>query len=391
MARGRPAMPLGTWGAIRVRQVPSGSWKADTWLRKYNGDKQRVTASGRSKSAAEQHVKKRCQELLGVTDTEQLRSDSPLENAIQQWLGELDVRDSTKDRYRACAQRHIYPSIGNVRLNECTTHLLESWIKSLAPGTANNCRSVLAGTFTMLSRWGLVFSNPMQNVSSVRSTSKVKRALKPHEVEQFRKQIALSGDQVLIDVLDLCLVTGLRAGEVLALRWQDVHLDRVPPVVEVTGTLSYSKARGNYRSDEAKTKTSHRTIQLGANAVAMLKRRRLEHGDYFEPVFPSASGSYIWENNFNRKLRKWRGEQFNWVTVHTLRKTLATLVADELGVGKATEVLGHANSVLTEQVYIVRSETGVPIGDLADGFLKVSKKQLDIPAHVAQIGGREVS
>lgn len=391
MSRGRPAIPLGTWGAISTTQLPSGGWQATTWLRKYNGDKQRVKATARSKSGAETLVKQRCQERLGTTDTEQLKSNSTVQAAIEHWLKQLDVRDATRDRYRSCATKHIYPAMGNMRLNECTTHFLETWIKSKSPGTANNCRSVLAGTFTLMARWGLLATNPMQNVSSVRSSSKTKRALKPHEVTEFREQLAKSGDQTLIDVIDLCLVTGLRAGEVLALRWQDVHLDRVPQVIEVTGTLSYSKARGNYRSDDAKTKTSHRTIQLGSNAVAMLKRRRSELAGYLEPVFPSASGSFIWENNFNRKLRKWRGEQFEWVTVHTLRKTLATLVADELGVGKASEVLGHASSVLTEQVYIVRSETGVPIGDLADGFLESTQKQLHLTPHIGRGGRRDVS
>lgn len=60
------------------------------------------------------------------------------------------------------------------------------------------------------------------------------------------------------------------------------------------------------------------------------------------------------------------------MTIHTLRKTLGSLIADELGPSKATDVLGHADSRLTETVYYERNRVSVPFGEVVDDVLKVS-------------------
>ena len=114
-------------------------------------------------------------------------------------------------------------------------------------------------------------------------------------------------------------------------------------------------------------------MQLSESCAATLKARRDKYG-LLPMVFPSGAGSYIWENNFNRWLREWRGDEFNWVTIHTLRKTLGSLVYDELGPHRAAEVLGHSNSTLTETVYVQRNRDGVPIGEIVDGVLDGVRK-----------------
>lgn len=366
MARGRPATPLGTWGAISTQQLPTGRWVAETRLRLWNGDTVRLQARGGSKTGATNALKQRCAERLGAEDTDSLRTTSPVSALFEAWLDTKNkIRPQTRDRYRSAIDNHLTPDFGNMRINEVTPAFLDRYLQAKTPGIAHNLTTVLRGAFTMATRYGLTATNPMDAVRPVEQAAKEVRALDRSEIQPFRDQIAQSEDQTLIDVTDLCLATGLRAGEALAVRWQDVDLDSTPATLTVTGTVVYAKGEGNQRQEMPKTATGVRTIQLPPVARAMLARRRRELGA-IEMVFPSERETYIWQGTFNARLRKARGERFAWVTVHTLRKTLASLIADELGPHKAADVLGHADSRLTERVYYERNRRGVAIGDVVN-------------------------
>lgn len=374
MARGRPATPLGTWGNIRIAQLESGRWQAETRLRLWNGDVARIQARGRSKTAAINTLKGKCTERLGASDTEVLTMTSPVRGLLEQWIAtKTKVRPQTRDRYQSSISNHIVPAFGNMRLNEVTPAYLDTWLQAQPLGVAANIRTVLKGAFTMATRHGLIPSNPMAVVQPVEVEQKEVRALSVDEIPVFREQIAKSGDELLVDVTDFALVTGLRAGEVLATVWRDVDMNSDIPTLRMTGTMVYSSETGHVRQDVGKSNAAARPIQLPAVAVEILRRRKEKYGE-LPMVFPSGAGTFVWENNFNTRLRKWRGERFNWVTIHSLRKTLASLVADQLGPHKAADVLGHADSRLTERVYYERNRQGVPIGDVVDQVVKVSKK-----------------
>lgn len=374
MARGRPATPLGTWGEINIKQLDSGRHQAETRLRLWNGDTARIQARGKSKTAAVNALKEKCTERLGASDTEVLTMTSPVRELMEQWIDtKTKVRPQTRDRYRNAIDNHITPAFGKMRLNEVTPAFLDSWLQGKAEGIGPNIRTVLSGAFTMATRYGLIAANPMAVVQPLESTKKDVRALTPEEIPAFRAQIAKSKDELLIDVTDFALATGLRAGEVLATDWTDVDVDANVPILQMSGTLVYSRETGNIRQDVGKSDAAARPIQLPAVAVDILRRRKEKYGE-LPMVFPSGAGTYVWENNFNTRLRRWRGERFNWVTIHSLRKTLASLVADQLGPHKAADVLGHADSRLTETVYYQRNRQGVPIGDVVDQVVKVSKK-----------------
>lgn len=326
----------------------------------------RVQARASSKSAAVNALKQRCTDRLGTEDTDTLRTSSPVSALFEAWLDSRnDVRPQTRDRYASAIRNHLNADFGLMRINEVTPAFLDRYLQSKTPGVAHNIATVLKGAFTMATRYGLVPTNPMGAVRPIEQTAKEVRALDREEIQAFRDQIASSGDQTLIDVTDLCLATGLRAGEALAIRWQDVDLDSSPATLTVTGTVVYAKGEGNHRQEMPKTATGIRTIQLPPVAKAMLVRRKNELGA-LEMVFPSERETYIWQGTFNARLRKARGKKFQWVTIHTLRKTLASLIADELGPHKAADVLGHADSRLTERVYYERNRRGVPIGEIVN-------------------------
>lgn len=375
MARGRPATPLGTFGEIRAKQLDSGRWQAETRLRLYNGESVRLQARGKSKTAAINTLKEKCADRLGTSDTQALSTTSKVSALLEHWVGtKTDLRPQTLERYRTAMDKHIVPAFGEMRINEVSPAFLHDWINAQSSGVVGNIRSVLKGAFGLAVRYGLRATDPMAAVETRADEPKSARALTPSEIPAFRAQIAKSKNDTLIDVVDFVLATGLRAGEVLAVRFSDVDLDAAPPVLRLAGTLVHSKATGLIRQDDGKTVTASRVIQLPAVAVEILTRRHDEYGEHLEIVFPSGAGTYLWQQNFGRWLRDARGDRFDWVSVHTLRKTLASIVADELGPHKAADVLGHADSRLTERVYYERNRQGVPIGEVVDNVLKVSEK-----------------
>ncbi|MGP5496210.1 tyrosine-type recombinase/integrase [Corynebacterium flavescens] len=374
MARGRPATPLGTWGEINVQALDSGRFKAETRLRLWNGQSVRVQARGKSKTAATNALKAKCTQRLGASDTEVLTTTSTVKDLLAAWIEtKTSVRPQTRDRYNNSIELHIVPAFGGMRLNEVTPAYLDTWLQAQPPGIGANIRTVLKGAFVMATRYGLIASNPMAVVRPVDVQQKEVRALTVEEIPIFRKQIKKSGNQTLIDVVDFVLATGLRAGEVLGLVWSDIDLDAAPPLLRTSGTLTYSSEKGHIKQGRGKTGAAARPIQLPAVAVEIVTRRKEVFGP-LEMIFPSGAGTFIWENNFNRWLRDARGEQFKWVTIHSLRKTLGSIVADQLGPHKAADVLGHTDSRLTERVYYQRNYQGVPIGDVVDAVLPLSKK-----------------
>lgn len=378
MARGRPTTPLGTWGEISSRQLETGKWQSSTRLRLWNGETVRVRARANSKSASVNGVKEKCTERLGTSDSEVLTTTSPVSDLMEHWIQTKNkVRPQTRDRYRNSIDRHIVPALGEMRIREVKPSFLNNWLQALPSGVAPNVRTVLKGAFKMATRYGLIPSDPMQVVEPVTVEQKEVRALTREEIPKFRAKIARSGNETLRDVVDVSLATGLRAGEVLGIKWSDVSLEGEPPILRVSGSMVYSKDTGLIRQEGGKSANASRPIQLSRTCVEILQRRKEQYGA-LEMVFPSGAGTYLWENNFNRWLRKWRGDEFDWVTIHSLRKTLGSLVYEELGPAKAAEVLGHSSSLLTERVYVQRNDSGVPIGDLVnaalDGVQKVSKK-----------------
>jgi len=236
--------------------------------------------------------------------------------------------------------------------------------------------SVLKGSLGMAVRHGLIQTSPLDHIKPPKARKKAVSVLTADQIPTFRKHIHNYADSLpnrhtgdlLRDVVDLALSTGLRLGEILAIRWEDIDGNRI----HITGTIVYSQEHGNIRQESTKTETSTRTIQLGQLAQSIVERRRGEDwAEHADMLFPSNSLTYMSEVNFNRLFRQAKGETWGWVTVHTLRRTVATVINKELGTKHAADLLGHADMALTQRVYIARNNEGVAIGEVIDGILGV--------------------
>jgi integrase len=206
------------------------------------------------------------------------------------------------------------------------------------------------------------------------------QALTVDEVTDLRKALAAWQDEDgvggpprgtdVLDVVDVMLGTGMRIGEVLALRWEDVDLGE-QPTVTVAGTLVYLKGTGLRRQSHTKTASGFRILTLPAFAVEVLLRRSVDAiPTETNAVFPSGKGTWKWPNNYRRTLRGALKsiEAEGRISPHVFRKSVATLVDAEATLEAAAAVLGHSGTGVTSAHYVARAAEAPDMSEILNRF-----------------------
>ncbi|CAB0683682.1 tyrosine recombinase XerC [Corynebacterium diphtheriae] len=378
MTRGRPATPLGTWGEINHTKLPNGNTQASTYLRLFNGKTVRVRATAKSKTAATNKLKQNCQTRLNTQDTTKLASTSKLTELLTYWLENHECSHNTKAVYASTINGYITPTLGNIRLNELTPLILDQTIQAMPPATGRRARTILTTALATATRYGLLHTNPARETRTVKpGTRKPARALTAKELNAYRHLIQHYQNssptgrpraEILLNIVDVLIGTGARISEVLALTWNDINLETTPP----TATIRPTKDGGK----------STRYTQLPNLTVAALQRQRLlSPPAYFTYVFRTGTaGNHMNKSNLERYFREvrtawkhWDGidgykPDLSWVTPHTFRRTMATLLAGTLGEDIASRQLGHADTSTTRAHYIESVREGMPVVDVVDQF-----------------------
>jgi integrase len=176
--------------------------------------------------------------------------------------------------------------------------------------------------------------------------------------EQVNRFLRLIKDERLFTLFYLALMTGMRQGELLGLRWKDIDLENHS--LSVKQVLSHN---GKEFHTGAKTKAGNRTITLSEDTVLKLKRHRkiqLEEkiqfgGEFNKPdlVFCSQAGTPMNPRNVNRRFDQLVDiHQMPSISFHGLRHTHATILLSQgVNVKVISERLGHSNIKITLQTY----------------------------------------
>jgi integrase len=189
----------------------------------------RVTRYAKTREAAADHLT----DLLGAA-----KSGVPVPSErlavgdyLADWLEHTArprARASMYSGYEAVVRRHLTPQVGRLRLAWLAPADLARWYAalqrpSLAPRTVRLCHAVLHRAFADAARWDLVTRNVADLVDPPRGALPEPRVLAIDEARRLMD--AAKGDR-LEALYVLVLLTGLRTGELLGLRWTDVALDR---------------------------------------------------------------------------------------------------------------------------------------------------------------------
>ena len=290
----------------------------------------------------------------------------------QEWAA-FNVSPRTAERYGELLDHHVIPHIGSLSvqrvgpmaLNKLYADLLTTGrtlhsgeVIGLAPRTVGHVHRAIHRMLGFAVQWGVIEINPASKVSPPK--------VEPTEIEILTNEQAtvvltkLRG-RVLYPVVAMALASGMRRGEILALRWRVVDFQK--RTVRVESALEETKA-GGVRVKAPKTKHGKRNISLPDWMFDVLRDQRRQHqernlalglgkltGD--EWVFGKLDGDVRAPESVTKEWRATvRTMQLPDVTFHALRHTHASqLIAAGLDVLTISRRLGHARPTITLDVY----------------------------------------
>jgi integrase len=369
----RPPLPIGTWGTIRTEKLGPNRYRARARFRDYDGKTRDVEATGTTDPAAIRALKEKLRDRTAPNDDEITR-DTHVSTLANLWIEEITAEErvtpQTINNYKTSLRTSILPAVGNLRIREATVGRLDKFLREIAktrPSAAKNAKVVLGQMFALAVRHGALTTNPVGETGRLRKPRRTVRALEAEHLEGVRSAIRRwqqptsgkagprpTGD--LADIVDLMLATGARIGEILALRWEDTGLAAEHPTVTICGTIVYLKGKGYFRQNWTKSDAGYRTVILPRFAVRMLMARKLTATDNpIDATFASRRGTWMSPHNVRRQWREARADTgLEWVTPHTFRKTVATLIDKEANTKSAAAQLGHASEDVTNTYYIAK-------------------------------------
>jgi integrase len=297
-------------------------------------------------------------------------SKATLSDFLDRWetwaAGQVSAK--TLERYRELTKHHVRPHLGAMRIQKLrTVHFAELYGKlhspkaeggaGLSPRTVGHVHRLLHRVLGHALKWGISANNPVAQAD-------------PPAVEQTEIEI-LGPDQVievlqglkgrpLYPVAVVALATGMRRGELAALRWKDVDLEGGK--IRVEQSLEQTKAGLRFKAP--KTKAGRRTVTIPPAIAGALRthwRLQQEHrlalgvgkAGNDDLVFARYDGSPWPPDSLTADwARTLRMLKLPIVTLHALRHThVSQLIASGLDVVTVSRRIGHSNPTVTLTVY----------------------------------------
>jgi integrase len=268
----------------------------------------RRTLTGVSRREAE---KVHAQLMLDVQHgrTGPSRSLTVAQLAEQWWEAQAgDLSPSTRIGYRGWLDTRVLPHFGRKRISAVTTADVERWFGQLRDGprplgirSIRGCRTVLSAMFRAAVRWGYLPSSPVERARVPKAPRWTPRAPEPEHVAA-RIAAAEARDLDIGLFARTAVALGARRGELAALRWTDIDLDR--GIVDIRRAVVNGDERGSGQRRGARvtvkdTKThAERIVAVDPATVQMLRAMRARHVERALACGVSyATDAYLWPGN----------------------------------------------------------------------------------------------
>jgi integrase len=284
---------------------------------------------------------------------------------LERWLVDsvLDtVRPTTYERYEQIVRIHVRPALGSVKLKNLTpVHVRGLYREKLEAGlsarTVQYIHVTLHKALKQAVQDGLI---PRNATEAVKAPQVRREEMRPLSGDQVKVLLEVARGDRLEALYVLAIHTGLRQGELLGLKWEDVDLE--------SGTLRVRRtlvtAKGGPVLTAPKTKGGRRSVKLTQGAVEAL-RSHLKHqlqeidraGSLWREnglMFASESGEpldrrYLTSCRYKALLKR---AELPMIRFHDLRHTCATLLLSKNVNPKiVSEMLGHASIAITLDTY----------------------------------------
>jgi len=281
---------------------------------------------------------------------------------LTQWLVEKKhtINRQSAHTTEQIIRTHVIPSIGNIRICNLNSLHIQKFInelheKGLADSTIKRIYNVVNTSLNKAEKLQLVQRNVASSIDKPKVSHKEMKAWDVGEVQKF---LDLASTSRYYIAFHLAIMTGMRQGEILGLRWQDVDLEG--SILRITQTLSHD---GKEFVQGAKTASGIRTIALPPETIVALKshrhvtsQERLMLGEMYQvsglvvctskgTKMPPRSLSTVWTSLLEKS-------DLPKIRFHDLRHTHASLML-KMGVNAkvVSERLGHSSIQITLDTY----------------------------------------
>ena len=270
----------------------------------------------------------------------------------EDWLPVMlpTLKYATQKNYRYILDVHLLPTFGKHRLCDIKRETIQSFLVAKLTGglawkTVKEIRGMLGRALGTAEQWDYLNDNQVRRTKLPRCP--LRPTPRPMLVPKDIRHLTGNLEEPARSIAVLLVLTGLRVGELLALRWKNVDLTR--------RTLRVDATVYDGHFDTPKSERSNRVIPVGDEAAAVLqtlRRTEVETGDL---VFATRQGQPLSRHNLlRRQLRPVCNKLgLHGITWHSLRHSHATML-DAVGasLGTVQALLGHSTAEITREVYV---------------------------------------
>lgn len=281
-----------------------------------------------------------------------------LKAMLELWLDsymKYTIKIRTYNRYKSICEQHLIKELGKYELEELKPNILQELLlkKISAKYSINTIRGIIS-----VLKQALRLAITLEYIDKEYCSS-----LKIPSCEEKKISIFNKEEQKAIELFCLnhnkrnylgviiCLYTGIRLGELLALTWDDIDFNTNMLLINKTSYSAKVDGKTKIIVDKPKTKKSNRLIPLPKQLVKLLKIMKKDSKSKYIITTRDFGmvGNRSYQRTFKSILKK---SNVMYRNFHTLRHTFATN-AIEIGMDVKTlaEILGHANAMVTLNRY----------------------------------------
>jgi integrase len=327
-----------------------------------------VTAMAPTAQLSRAKAKEKVEELP-VNGYEPKRVKLSVGDFLHQWLEsehKAHIAQTTNLRYQGLLKNHITPKLGKYSLQELNPSLV-NWLlqemskEGLGARSLQQTRSFLSVAMKSAEDKGLIQNNP---IAKVRNPKYRPSEINPLSLEEVRRLLKTYEGTYMGARLHIALVCGLRQGEALGLRWEDVDLAN--GLLHIHVQIQSIAGRKSFAT--LKTQRSRRTIALTHETIRALHKQseivigmRSAAGEGWREwglVFPSRDGIPLVVKTDYKQWQK--ALQLCGIApkrLHDARHTAATLMySSGVGIETISRSLGHSTSAITSRLYVHSAE-----------------------------------
>lgn len=356
-----PKMKRNPKGMGHYYMTPSGKY---AWRKRADGHEKTITAD----------TPKELQEQVNeIIDLKITKTKLKVDEWFTKWLSYIEAlrKTATYNQYNDIYKKHIKPEIGSRKLSNIKSHDIQSVILSMnkngmSTWTMKHARKIMNGAFSKAVKDRLIPQNPVVGIEIPQKQAKPRKTLNSDELAKLFKQL---GNSRWIWSAKFMLITGMRRGELLALKWSDVDV--------INKRITVDESDSSTGLGDTKTKIHYIPLSplmekylAGQKQMLQDEANPILYNDELKKtnlIFPNIEGKMLQPGSYYNMMARAAAKAGIHASPHMLRHTFVYLNRKKLSLKEIQNILGHEESTTTLDIY----------GDMIDESTEQTAKQID--------------